>query len=400
MVSVPRDELERRHGALRRLLDESEPAVDAVVVLQKTDLYYLTGTIQQGHFLLPREGSSRLLVRKVVERAREDSALDDVRSMRSLKELREQCRELCGPPPWRIGMELDVMPVNLWNRYRHVFGDDAEIVDVSAAITRARSRKSEWEVEQFRQAAEIHARIFAELPHILREDISTYEVQTRLERRACELGHCGIIRMRGLDAECTIGLVVSGAEGAVPSHSMFPIGGPGTHPWVAAGGSFRALEPNTPIILDYLMSTTGYHADCSRMAVKGEFPDEATEIFQKIEGLLRFCEERLEVGAVPSQIYQDVVERAADEGLADGFMGPTGYQVPFVGHAVGLEVNETPVVAPRFDEPLVEGNTLAIEPKYTHSRWGVIGLENTYWIKEGGPENLTDVSEDVIRSAD
>ena len=396
MLSVPRDELRLRHRRLSERLAAEEPPVDAVLIVQKADLYYLAGTVQQCHLVMPLQDAPRLLVRKVIERAREDSALEDVRPMRSLKEIKEHCREVCGPPPWRIGMELDVLSVNQWRRYEMIFGGDAEIVDASSALLNTRARKSDWELDQLRQAARIHRQVFEELPELLKDDISTYELQMRLDQRACELGHCGVIRMRGLDVECTIGLVVSGEEGAIPSHSMFPVGGKGPHPWVSAGGTFKTIEPDTPIALDYLMSTSGYHADCTRMAVKGKFSEDAAEIFARIQGLLRFCEEQLRVGAIPSRIYEAVVERAREVGLADGFMGPEGYQVRFIGHGVGLEVNEIPVVAPRFDEPLAPGNTLAIEPKYTHPRWGVIGLENTYVIKEDGPENLTPVEEAIF----
>ena len=399
MPSVPEKEIQRRHLAMKtRLgdLDPSDPPIDLLIVVQKADLYYLSGTIQQCHLLFSKEGSARLLVRKVLERAQEDSAVTDIRPMRSLRDLKSHVREVCGNPPWRIGMELDVLPVNLWKAYEKLFGEDAEIVDGSGVILATRAQKSDWELEQFRQAAAIHRQLFEEVPLLLAEGVSTYQLQTLVERRACELGHCGMIRMRGLDVETSIGVVVSGEEGALPSHSMFPIGGKGTHPWVSGGGSFQRIQPNTPVILDYLMSTSGYHADCTRMAVKGEFPDEAREIFKKIQGVMRLCEESLKVGAVPSKIYQAAVDRAADEGLSDGFMGPKGYQVGFVGHGVGLEVNEVPVIAPRFDKPLVVGNTLAIEPKYTHPEWGVIGLENSYAVREDGPENLTPVPEDII----
>jgi len=70
--------------------------------------------------------------------------------------------------------------------------------------------------------------------------------------------------------------------------------------------------------------------------------------------------------------------------------------VPFVGHSVGLEVNETPILAPRFDEPLVEGVVLAVEPKYTDPKFGVVGVENTYVVRSNGLENLTLLGEDVI----
>ena len=165
-------------------------------------------------------------------------------------------------------MELDVLPVGLWHTYRRVFGDDAEIVDCSPQLLAVRSRKSEWELDQFRDAARIHPLLFADpLRRLLAEDVSPYDLELRLEAEARALGHCGLVRLRGLDVETGIGIAVSGPDGAVPSNSMFPIGGTGPHAWVSHGGTRAPIRRDVPIILDFLMSTTGYHVDCSRMAV-------------------------------------------------------------------------------------------------------------------------------------
>jgi Xaa-Pro aminopeptidase len=293
-------------------------------------------------------------------------------------------------------MELDVVPAATLRAYTGLFGKDAEILDASPLILACRAVKSEWEVGEITRAAELHNGVFGSIPELLQGEVSSYELQCLLQAKAASLGHCGVVRMRGLNLETPIGIVLSGEEGAVPSHSLFPMGGEGTHPWVALGGSRRKIAPDTPIIADFLMSLSGYHADATRMAVKGRFPDEAAEIFASLRRVLRYAESLLRAGAVPSAVYRDVVELAGSLGLADGFMGPKELQVPFVGHGVGLEVNEVPVLAPRFDEPLASGTTLAVEPKYTHSRWGVIGVENTYVVREGGVELLTRVPEDVI----
>ncbi|MEC8935471.1 MAG: M24 family metallopeptidase, partial [Planctomycetota bacterium] len=131
----------------------------------------------------------------------------------------------------------------------------------------------------------------------------------------------------------------------------------------------------------------------------GTMPDGALEIYEKTRELLRFCEETIREGSTPSKIYEEMVALAHDKGIGDNFMGPGELAVKFTGHSVGLEVNELPVLAPRFDEPLVAGNTLAIEPKYTHPEWGVIGVENTYAVRPDRLENLTEIPEDIISVA-
>ena len=397
MSSVPEVEINRRLRAVQNALAGSEPSVDLLLVVQKADLYYLSGTVQQCHMALPVEGSPRLLVRKVHKIAQGDSPLTDIIQMDSFRELPHHVKHLCGEPPWRIGMELDVLPVALWRTYQNIFGKDAEIVDCSPEILAVRSRKSAWEIEQFHDAARIHPLLFDDpLRRLLKLELSPYDLQTQLEAEARRLGHCGVVRLRGLDAETGIGISVSGPEGSVPSNSMFPIGGSGPHAWVSHGGNRSPIVRDTPIILDFLMSTTGYHVDCSRMAVKGTFPDRAASILARISDLLRHMENRLTVGMQPSEIYRLAIDEAKATGLEDGCMGLPGNKGRFVGHGVGLEVNELPVIGPRSNEPLASGNVIALEPKYTDPEYGVIGLENTYLVTENGPRELTTAPESVV----
>ena len=263
-----------------------------------------------------------------------------------------------------------------------------------------RATKSEHEIGELRRAAEAQRLLFEAVPELLgRKGISTCELQNQLDCRARTLGHCGVIRLRGMNIGTGIGTVTSGPDGALPNHSLFPIGGRGPHVCVSQGGSTSPIEDDIPIIIDYLMSLSGYHSDCTRMAVCGTMPDGALEIYEKTRELLRFCEETIREGSTPSKIYEEMVALAHDKGIGDNFMGPGELAVKFTGHSVGLEVNELPVLAPRFDEPLVAGNTLAIEPKYTHPEWGVIGVENTYAVRPDRLENLTEIPEDIISVA-
>ncbi|MEE3198874.1 MAG: M24 family metallopeptidase [Planctomycetota bacterium] len=400
MQSFDPAEIQARHQRLQELMKASAADLDAVIVLNTADLYYLSASVQTAHLLITPGQDPRLLVRKVLERAREDSPLEHIEPLTSIKLLPERITELCGPPPWRIGMELDVVPAATFAFYSKLLGENTEIVDASGLLLKNRASKSDYEIEELRRAAGAQRLVFEAVPEFLsREGISTYELQNQLDCRARSLGHCGVIRLRGMNIGTGIGIVTSGAEGALPNHSHFPIGGRGPHVCVSQGGSPSPIEADTPIIVDYLMSLGGYHSDCTRMAVRGTMPDGAVEIYEKTRELLRFSEETIRAGSIPSKIYEEMVALARDKGIGDNFMGPGSLAVKFTGHSVGLEVNEAPVLAPRFDEPLVEGNTLAIEPKYTHPDWGVIGVENTYAVRKDRLENLTEIPEDIISVA-
>jgi len=79
---------------------------------------------------------------------------------------------------------------------------------------------------------------------------------------------------------------------------------------------------------------------------------------------------------------------AAELGHAEHLMGMAPDQASFLGHSVGLELDETPVVARGFNRPLAIGGTMAIEPKVIHSD-GAIGTEDTWVRTDEGMECLT-----------
>jgi Xaa-Pro aminopeptidase len=71
--------------------------------------------------------------------------------------------------------------------------------------------------------------------------------------------------------------------------------------------------------------------------------------------------------------------------------------VKFLGHGIGLEIDELPVLARGFKQPLEAGMTIAIEPKFTFPGIGVVGIENSYLITDDGFENLCISREGIIR---
>ena len=154
--------------------------LDALIVLNTADLYYLSGTVQTAHLLVTPGEEPRLLVRKVLERARGDSPLELIEPLASMKDLPERIAELCGPPPWRIGMELDVLPATSLACYEKLLGS-ASFTDASPAIMDLRSVKSDWELDQIRNAAVLSDAVYKELPQILIGCHSVVEVFHVLE---------------------------------------------------------------------------------------------------------------------------------------------------------------------------------------------------------------------------
>ena len=77
-------------------------------------------------------------------------------------------------------------------------------------------------------------------------------------------------------------------------------------------------------------------------------------------------------------------------------MGPRGHKTSFIGHGIGLELNEPPFIADGHDYPLEEGMTFALEPKMVFVGEGAVGTENTYLVTARGVRKLTPAPEDLV----
>jgi Xaa-Pro aminopeptidase len=111
---VPRDELTARLAGLRNSLAARD--LDGALIAQNADLYYYAGTVQQSHLYVPADGEPTLLTRKTVARARVETPLE-VAPLAGVSALPEQLRARYGALPQRLGLELDVLPVNELRRY-------------------------------------------------------------------------------------------------------------------------------------------------------------------------------------------------------------------------------------------------------------------------------------------
>jgi Xaa-Pro aminopeptidase len=101
-------------------------------------------------------------------------------------------------------------------------------------------------------------------------------------------------------------------------------------------------------------------------------------------------------GVLCSSIYREVMEPLEKHPFWPHLMGTGQNKVRFLAHGVGLELDEWPLLAPRFDVALAPGMTLALEPKIFLPGIGGIGLENTYVITDKDPEKLTDFPDDLV----
>ena len=390
--TTPRTEIDNRIAKLKSQLALRK--LDAALIVQNSDLFYFTGTIQQAHLFVPLEGEPLLMVRKDFDRARAESAIDRIVPITSPRKLPEMLRQNGHPPPRRLGMELDVIPANLYLGYHQIF-DGAEISDVSSAVRSVRAVKSAYEIELITTAAAYSDQVAESVLDFLQEGLTEVELAGMVESRARQLGHQGVIRMRLWGSEMFYGHLMAGPSAAVPSFLASPTGGAAVGPAVAQGPGFRKIRRHEPVLVDYVFAHQGYLSDHTRIFAVGSLPDELLQAHQAMLTLQAEIKKAALPGVTAGGIYEKAVRLAFEMGYADNFMGAGNRRIRFVGHGVGIELDEYPFLAKGQTQTLQAGMVIALEPKLIFPGIGVVGIENTHVVTADGLHQLGKFNEEI-----
>jgi Xaa-Pro aminopeptidase len=332
------------------------------------------------------EGDSLFFVEKDLERARLESPLDII-PIKSNKEIHKILQGRV-PLDGTAGLELDVLPVSVFEKLRSTFGF-SRYSDLAPSIRELRMIKSPFELSQIRKAGRMSSHVFEAAKGLIREGAREIDIDAALVAEGRRLGHQGILRMRGINQEMSLMTVQSGFTGAMLSYADVPIYGAGMSPAVPRGSSLKKVERGIPVTIDYGGGYNGYISDETRTFVVGEL----TERFRKpCECALEILEDAMSYvreGVDCVDVFERAYRMAEKAGLQDYFMGHGNGQVSFVGHGFGLEINELPVITARHGRVLKEGMVFAFEPKFVFPGEGAVGIELDFIVREQGLERVT-----------
>jgi len=418
-IAITKEEFLTRIGKLQELLHVN--SISGFLVTQHIGLYYLTGSMQAGFAFIPAEGDAIFYVRRSVERARAEAAIrvEPLTSFRGFKgQLESDYPHLFGHSAStstsisstsvetkseaeavpRIATEMDVLPAQTYSKLAEVFASmgGSILTDGSAFLRRLRMVKSAYEINRIEAAALVVAEAIEEAAAELREGMTELAFMARIEYGIRMRGHLGIMRTRSYNMEVMTGMLGAGSAAAEPSAFDGPAGGRGLSAAAPQSVSHRAIGRGEPILIDIGCCIDGYVIDQTRMAVIGQLPDKLAEAYDHSVTMIRKAEQQMIPGTSCESLYIAALEQAEQLGLAEHFMGYRENRVKFLGHGIGLEVDEWPVLARGFSDPLEPGMVLAVEPKFTFPGEGVVGIENTYLITPSGPRQLTRSSEEII----
>ncbi|MCR4436117.1 MAG: Xaa-Pro peptidase family protein [Clostridiales bacterium] len=383
---VPFIELEKRMSRFRAKMTESDRDWKTAVIFSKINQYYFTGTMQEGMLVVPRDDEAVYWVRRSCERALEESLFPRIKPMNSFRDAAESMGKIFGT----VHMETEVVPLALYRRFQKYFPFE-EVKPADAQIAAVRAVKSPYELSLMEQSGDIHRRVLEDrVPGMLREGMSEAELAAELFSLMIREGHHGVARFGMFDTEMVLGYVSFGENSIYPTYFNGPGGNYGMSPAVPVLGSReRKLKKGDLVFIDIGCGVDGYHTDKTMTYMFGQpLPRQAIDAHLKCVDIQDEMASMLKLGAVPSQIYNSIMSRL-DAGFADNFMGFGSRRVKFLGHGIGLQVDEWPVIAEGFFDPLQEGMAFALEPKKGIEGTGMVGIENTFLVTPQGGRSIT-----------
>ena len=390
---TPASELRNRMERFRDRMDAENPLWEFAAIFGRVNQFYFTGTMQDAVLLIPRGDEAVLWVRRSYERALDESLFSEIRPMRSFRDAAAGM----GACPATVHVETEVVPLALLERFRKHFPfHEVKPLDAQAAAVRA--RKSAYELAIMEQAGKIHRRVLEDcVPAMLAEGLSEAELGGEVYSLLVREGHHGIARFGMFGTEMVLGQRGFGDNSIYPTSFDGPGGSRGMAPGAPVLGSReRKLKPGDLVFLDCACGVQGYHTDKTMTYVfRGSLPREAIEAHHRCVEIQNEAAAMLRPGITPEEIY-DTIIGSLEPAFLENFMGYGERRVQFLGHGIGLVVDEMPVIARGFHEPLEEGMVIALEPKKGIRGVGMVGVENTFVVTRGGGRCITGTNPGLI----
>lgn len=380
-------ELKFRRDKIRSLM--AAKGIEAALITCNVNLLYTNGNIVNGYLYLPLHSPALLFVKRPNNITGENTF-----SIRKPEQITEILKAEGLPIPAKLMLEGDELPYTEYLRLASLF-PDTEIVNGTPLIRQARSIKTPIEIELFRHSGIAHAKAYEQIPSVYRPGMTDVEFSIEIERLMRLQGCLGIFRVFGRSMEIFMGSVLAGDNAEAPSPYDFALGGKGLDPSIPGGANGTIMKEGQSVMVDIGGNFNGYIGDMSRVFSIGRLPEEAytahkvcLEVQEKVTAMA--CP-----GVSCETLYNTAMECVSKAGFADRFMGTT-QQAKFIGHGIGLEINEAPVLAPNIKQELEPGMVFALEPKIVLPGIGPVGIENSWVVTNEGVEKLTQCHEEIL----
>ena len=366
----------------------SRTGIDGALIADNANIFYLARCVYRGYIYIPLEGEPLYFVIKPAEMPG-----DKWTYIRKPELIPEELERLGVPMPTNIGLELDDIPYSTVSRLHKIFGQ-AELKNMSPLMREARMVKTDRELDLIREDGRKHACVYERIPKLYKLGMSDLEFQIEIERMLRLEGCLGYLRTSGNLMEINMGSVLNGDNADVPTPYDFAVGGGGVDLSLPVGADGRIMRPGTCVMVDMNGNFNGYQTDMTRTWAIERVPQEAIDMHNLSIEICRMLEKEAVPGVPVKSLYEKASELVKRRRCERYFMGHRS-QSQFIGHGVGIQLNEWPVVMAKSPHILEKNMVLALEPKFVVPKVGAVGIENTYIVTEKGLENITKAPEEM-----
>jgi len=375
---------------LKRIQSEMQgKGVDACILTTVANVYYVTGGVYNGYFYLPAEGKPLHFLKRIT-----DIKLDNIIYIRKPEQIAEELEKSGYKKPEKVLLEVNSIPFSECQRLMASL-QLTDTLNASTFMRQLRSVKSEFEISQVRICAAKHEAVYKLIPGIYRSGMTDLELQFEIEYLMRKHGSLGLFRSYGSNMDIYMGSLLVGENAENPSPFDFALGGKGENPVLPLGASGEKIKKGNTIMVDMAGNYTPWMTDMTRVFSAGKTLDIAYRAHQVSIDIHNLIMDITKPGTACADLYNTAMNMVEQNNLEPYFMG-TKQQAKFIGHGVGLEINEPPVLTPRSRELMVKNTVFALEPKFVIPEVGAVGIENTYLVTETGIEKLTVLDEAII----
>ncbi|PWI49068.1 hypothetical protein CEE45_03905 [Candidatus Heimdallarchaeota archaeon B3_Heim] len=378
---VPKKEIEKRHGQLRKKLSKLD--VSGVLLFSTVEIFYYSGIGLEGALYIPQEGEPIHLVKRNIELATEFSSISNIIYFGRLSQIFDTLKINARS---KIGVELDILP------YSHVeflktLKKEITLVNVNQFLRKQRAVKTNYEISQIKMAAKLVDQSFEYCLEIATPEMTEIELAAKLDKWLLNNGHRGYITTRAFNsALLNFSYVISKSSSILNIH-FTPISGWGLSLKYPYGPSTQKIGKD-PFFVDTCGNYNGYISDTTRTFVHGKFDPETRYQLEALQHVKQLLLKELKPGINLGEVYTRAMNLANELGISNNFMGEANDKVQFLGHGVGLELDELPILYAKGGQT-ESGNILACEPKFIEKGRKVLGIEDTYAITESGTHLLS-----------
>ena len=373
-------ELTLRWNRIQTLIRAQE--ADGLLVASNVNNLYVSGRIFRGYTYIPAQGEPLFFVRRP----------EGLTGSIDIRKPADMVPYIQGR---KILLEGDTLPYAEYIRLASLF-PGVEAANGSGVLRQARMVKTPFEVEQLRRSCAVHAAAYADVPSLYRPGMTDLDLSIELDRSLRRHGSLGLTRINGSTMEFVMSSVLAGENADAASPYDFATTGAGVSVTFPVGANGTVIAGGMTVMTDGAANATGYISDMTRIFSVGQLPDLAYRAHETALAIQQAMTERLTIGTPAAGIYEMASAMASEAGLSDYFMGHR-QQAAFVGHGIGLELNEGPVFAPRSKERMEAGMTFAFEPKFVIPHVGVTGIENSFVLRvDGKVEKLSLLPETIV----